>query len=138
MRPSFPAITEEIVAVLLVPRALTVIVGVPAVRSSVRILAPEMVQLAAEEISPSPKVMLPIVRTASRVTMRSAVMSLVKFAVKSAPLAALPLVHLVESDQLALPILSKLQVPLSAEADETAPTMIAVAARSCLLWNRFL
>ncbi len=79
-----------------VPSALTVMVGVPVVTASVRLLdgslsAGTRFQLAADEVVVSPKVMFPMVRAKSSWTTAFAVrLSVLKSAVEPAPLATVP------------------------------------------------
>src|SRR5688500_6279021 len=88
--PSLPASTVEIFTLV-----VAVIVGaVASVRSSVRMLGPERTQLEPAAAL-SEKVRLPMVRAESSVTVRVAVMLLVKLAVKPTPSATVPLDQLV-------------------------------------------
>src|ERR1044072_3505168 len=105
------------VAVALVPSALTVMVGCPVETESVKpfegLPLPSIVQLAAEEVFVSPKMKLPLVRGESSRTVLFAVrLSVLKSAVLLAPLATAPF------SQLALllqspPLASCDQVPLT-------------------------
>ena len=88
MVTSEPTMAALIVAVLPAPRALTVMVLSP-----VRVLAAfpllSRIQLPAVDVLLSLKTRVPRVRALSKLTVRSAVMSLVKFAAKPEPSAKL-------------------------------------------------
>ena len=98
IRPRVPAISELIVAVLPVPRGLTVMVGAAPARVS---LLPYKVHPAAEEVSVSPKVSAVRVRAPSRrIVLSAARLSVLKSAVEPVASATVPALQLPVALQL--------------------------------------
>ena len=112
VNPTVPARGSEMVTPLPVPRAFTVINGVP---PRVSVLPPSTSQPAAEDVLVSPKSKFPRVLSVSSVTVLSAVMSIVlKSAVLPLASATVPPDQLEVS--LQLPLASAVHVPLCAMA----------------------
>ena len=122
---ALPAMTALMVAVLPVPRALTVMVPSP-----VRVLAafPLLlrIQLPAVAVLLSPKTRLLMVRALSKLTVRSAVILLVKFA---AALSAMMLFNQFVL-RLQMPLASTFHVPAAACADCVASIAAIAEARA--------
>ena len=138
VQPVEPAMTALMLAVALVPRVLTVMVGlVPArvsVLAGVELLS--MIQLPAVAVALSLKTRFVRVRALSKLTVRSAVMSLVKFAVLPEPLAT-PGVQLPAS--LQRPLASTFHVPAWAWAACGRAVCSKIAARKLVgIWNFFI
>jgi hypothetical protein len=105
------ASTAEIVAEAPVPRAFTVIVAlfVPLFIVIVEPVTPATIQLAADDVSASPKMKLPRDRLVSSVTVRGAVMLLANVAVPLTPPAIVLFSQLVL--RLHRPLASTFQLP---------------------------
>src|SRR5439155_24213371 len=126
-RPTVPVMGALMVTMLVPPRPLTVIVGVPALVARVSAFVPATVQLAAVVVSVSPKIIWPTLTGMSSVTVELSVMLReLKSATSSVALGTMPPFQLAVALQFPPPSVS--HCPVAAWLVLPRPSVAATAS----------